>query len=740
MRIPPMAQVCSGLLYGSLILIAGCGNPSPQTLASLTVTATPSTLSVGGAAKLRAVAHLTDGTTQDVAAATQWTVSNPALAKMSNGALTATAPGTVTVQAAYVEPTPAGNSPAAADTSPETLSASTYVAITATPSTNTPLITWNAPAAITYGTALGGTQLNATANMPGTFVYSPAAGTVLKAGTQTLSLLFTRGNATAYSSATATVQLSVSRATPVITWTTPAAMSQGTALSSVQLDATAAVPGSFVYSPAPGTVPAAGTLQLSANFTPVDTVDYMPATAHNVIDVVPLSSSLGNVGIGTIPGIAIPATFMGFAHEWGSAQAIMGDSTTGVDRIYRQLLQNLTSYGSGPIILRIGGNSTDETVEPSATTAQPFAELANAIGVRFYLGVNLRDKNVDLAVDQAKAYVSQMPVGSLEGIEIGNEPDAYAMDGYWPSPYTYEDYLPYFNTWKTHIMPILPTGTKLMGPSWGGEAMHWLPNAQSFDSTEAGALATFSQHYYVANGEADNPDDILLTPSAATTGPAGVAGAVATTHQFGIPFRMGEINSLYLGGEAGISNAFGSALWAIDTMFEYVSVGVDGVNWQTGSLSYNPYNAFTISSDSVAGVNTYSATVNPLYYGLLFFQAATGKGARLLPVTLGTQANLKAWATVDASGTESLVLINKDETATGTVAITAAGYSHAQIYRLTAPSYQSTSGVMFAGQTFDGSTNGVIQGTQAIESVTGSDGVFEVPMLITSAALVTFTN
>ena len=114
MRIPPVAQVYSGLLCGSLILISGCGNPSSQTLASLTVTATPSTLSVGGAAVLKATAHLSDGTTQDVTASTQWTLSNSALAKMSNGALTATAPGTVNVQAAYIEAAPAGGSPASA--------------------------------------------------------------------------------------------------------------------------------------------------------------------------------------------------------------------------------------------------------------------------------------------------------------------------------------------------------------------------------------------------------------------------------------------------------------------------------------------------------------------------------------------------------------------------------------------------------------------------------------------------
>jgi len=75
--------------------------------------------------------------------------------------------------------------------------------------TATPVITWSTPAPITYGTALSGTQLDATANVAGTFVYSPAAGTVLGAGSQTLSVTFTPSNTTAYSSATATVTLTV---------------------------------------------------------------------------------------------------------------------------------------------------------------------------------------------------------------------------------------------------------------------------------------------------------------------------------------------------------------------------------------------------------------------------------------------------------------------------------------------------------------------------------------------------
>jgi 2-keto-3-deoxy-6-phosphogluconate aldolase len=61
--------------------------------------------------------------------------------------------------------------------------------------------------------------------------------------------------------------------TPVITWTTPAAIPYGTALSAAQLDATASVPGTFAYSPSAGTVLAAGAQTLSVTFTPTDTTD-----------------------------------------------------------------------------------------------------------------------------------------------------------------------------------------------------------------------------------------------------------------------------------------------------------------------------------------------------------------------------------------------------------------------------------------------------------------------------------
>ena len=62
-----------------------------------------------------------------------------------------------------------------------------------------PSITWPTPADITYGTALSGTQLDATANVQGTFTYTPAAGTVLGAGNdQTLSVSFAPTDSTDY--------------------------------------------------------------------------------------------------------------------------------------------------------------------------------------------------------------------------------------------------------------------------------------------------------------------------------------------------------------------------------------------------------------------------------------------------------------------------------------------------------------------------------------------------------------
>lgn len=195
----------------------------------------------------------------------------------------------------------------------------------------TPNITWAAPAAINYGATLSASQLNATANMPGTFVYSPAAGTVLAAGSQTLMATFTPTDATDYATATANVTLTVNKATPTIIWTGPAAITYGMALGPSQLNATASVPGTFVYAPAAGTALASGSQTLTTTFTPTDVTDYNTAAANVTLTVnaaapgalTPNASNLNFNNVNTGSNSVLSVTFTNF----GSSNIAISNTT-----------------------------------------------------------------------------------------------------------------------------------------------------------------------------------------------------------------------------------------------------------------------------------------------------------------------------------------------------------------------------------------------------------------------------
>jgi hypothetical protein len=80
---------------------------------------------------------------------------------------------------------------------------------------------------------LSATQLNATASVPGTFVYTPPAGTVLGAGSQTLAVTFTPTDTTDYNTATASVAITVdpavtTKANPIVYVSEITTISNGT--------------------------------------------------------------------------------------------------------------------------------------------------------------------------------------------------------------------------------------------------------------------------------------------------------------------------------------------------------------------------------------------------------------------------------------------------------------------------------------------------------------------------------
>jgi sugar lactone lactonase YvrE len=175
--------------------------------------------------------------------------------------------------------------------------------VTLTVNKATPLVTWNSPAPITYGTALGANQLDASSSVPGSFVYAPTAGTVLTAGAQTLSTTLTPTDSANYKAATASVTLTVNQAVPTLTWATPAPITSGTPIGATQLNASSSVPGSFSYIPPAGTILPVGTQTLSVAFSPTDSTDYTSATQTVSIVVNQLSF--------TLPGPGLIATMAG---------------------------------------------------------------------------------------------------------------------------------------------------------------------------------------------------------------------------------------------------------------------------------------------------------------------------------------------------------------------------------------------------------------------------------------------
>jgi alpha-tubulin suppressor-like RCC1 family protein len=173
-----------------------------------------------------------------------------------------------------------------------------------------PVITWPATTAISYGTALNATQLNATSGgVAGTFTYAPPAGTILAAGTHTLSVSFSPSDTITYSSTSSSVTLLVNKTDATITWPTASAITYGQTLASSNLSGGSSAPtGTFAFT-VPTTAPATGIGTQSVTFTPTDTTNYNSATSTVSVTVIKATATvaLGNLGQ-TYDGIAKSAT------------------------------------------------------------------------------------------------------------------------------------------------------------------------------------------------------------------------------------------------------------------------------------------------------------------------------------------------------------------------------------------------------------------------------------------------
>lgn len=240
---PPASATYTGKGVGSLL------NATSTVTGSFTYTATPSggspitvnSASILGAGSYTLTAKLTPNDTTDYTTASStvaytitpatltvvpanatraYGAANPTLSASVTGALnsdTFTVTGSTTATAA----SPVGTYPITYAVTGANLANYTVTSAngTLTVTKATPTITWSTPASIVYGTALSGTELNASVSIAGTLSYTPAAGTVLEAGPKFLSVAFTPADSANYAPATATTVLVIARAPSTTTLT-----------------------------------------------------------------------------------------------------------------------------------------------------------------------------------------------------------------------------------------------------------------------------------------------------------------------------------------------------------------------------------------------------------------------------------------------------------------------------------------------------------------------------------------
>jgi hypothetical protein len=414
-------------------------------------------------------------------------------------------------------------------------------------------------------------------------------------------------------------------------------------------------------------------------------------------------------------GRPIEPGFVGLSLEYTTVEAYAGRDPTAIDPVLIQLIDHL-SPGQRPV-LRIGGDSTDWAWWPIPGVPKPagirivldsrFASvlgaLSQALEARLILGINLEAGSQRLAAYEATQLVRRVGRGSVQALELGNEPELY---GNWPwfvarngrrvmartAGYGIAAYVRDYRRVALALPDVSLAGPALGGPKWiahigkflAGEprlrlvTVHTYPLQKCYTPLVAPTYPTIGH---------------LLARSASVGLADRLSGAIADAHAHGLPLRVDEINSVSCGGARGVSDTFASALWALDTMFVLARAGVDGVNLHTFQGA-----TYRLFRTELRG-GRWRGIVAPEYYGLLLFTRAAPPGSRLLRVS-GGGTTLRAWAARTPEGITHIVLINVSAHSR-VVVVRAPGHRvWAAFQALRAPGLRSRTGVSLGGVGF----------------------------------------
>jgi hypothetical protein len=452
--------------------------------------------------------------------------------------------------------------------------------------------------------------------------------------------------------------------------------------------------------------------------------------------------------------------FLGVSTEYRGLQRLTGNAQAGINPVATQLLANLASAGQGQPGLRIGGGTADSAWWNPGALLRPngveidLGPLARDAIVGFeqatrsplILDLNFAANTVAYARDWAGAVLERLPSGTLEALEIGNEPDVYATGRPFgslprtrPANYSLTRYIRELRPF-TKALRGLPGRPRLAAPSTC--CGRWDAQTTKLVRSQRGRLGLLSFHAYATNAcpNATPKDELtvanLLSDATVHRIAARLAVIRAQAARAGRRVRITETNSASCSGRTGITDTYAASLWMADWLFLMAAQGFEGVNIHVGG-NYAPF-VFGYATDHFVG------NAAPPYYGMLLFARAIADHARLLVRTTLTakarrNAPVHVWATSDRSGHARIVVVNKDRLQAGDAVITVRdGQGPGTLERMTAPSLDAKDDVALGGLSIPpGTSDGRLTGAPVSEAVTPSGHTYRFSMPAASAAMLT---
>jgi len=466
------------------------------------------------------------------------------------------------------------------------------------------------------------------------------------------------------------------------------------------------------------------------------------------------------------PLTVIPRDFIGYSLEVSTAGqgigAFQGPNAAGAAGAAEQSVYALGRPGSpnegyfrlmralGAGILRLGGNSQDNSCWDRSAAPHPeaceaelkdgdlalFAAASRASGWRLIVGLNLKQNGPAWALREITEGVARIiPRGDVFALEPGNEPDLFFRTPLRSRAYAPADQVQEFLSYARALTANRVARTyPLVGPA---TCCGWR-NAADLDAFIAGVgakhLKWVTVHNYSATTCGGQTVSIarLLSPELMDGFNAEARPLAETARAHGLPIAMAETNSASCGGMPGVSNAFASALWGLDFAFSLAQDGFVNVDMHTsyrpgGGSSYNPVD--TYGRQDSTGRWQYRNVAEPLYYALYLF-GRHASGAGLLPVSVETAANVRAYAVSRCAACEVKVFVlNKDTSRSGPVRVRLSrGMGDGSLVLLSAPSLGSLApDVRFGGQQFDSDGGIGAPDTVVVRPDARGDYVFDLP-------------